>query len=277
MNPLLRLKQLSAQVVVLPGAIYLARKLRGYSGWLLGYGAGYVVETSGELAVLELLRNATRPVIVDAGTNLGEYTAAALDRLAGVNPVVHCFEPFSELAARLRTRFGSRVHVAQCALSDQTGEVEMHFEDGAHGLNSLVPVSHHGRLGAMLGQKITVKRTTLPRYCNEQAIAHINLLKLDVEGHELAVLRGAKELLADRAIDYLTFEFGESNLDSREFLGDYRRALETHGYTLFRILPAGRFLPTPQPDQRDECFLVANYLAVSPKAPPIPRRLVAGR
>ncbi len=66
-----------------------------------------------------------------------------------------------------------------------------------------------------------IQLSTLDTYCNTQNISHIDLLKLDVEGHELDVLDGAKDMFAKAAIDMVTFEFGGCNIDTRTFFQDF--------------------------------------------------------
>jgi hypothetical protein len=79
-----------------------------------------------------------------------------------------------------------------------------------------------------------------------------------VEGHELEVLKGARELLGRKALRMIQFEFGERNLASRTFLRDFVNVLED--YDVFRLTPRG--LTTLSYGPADELFLSeANYLA----------------
>lgn len=60
---------------------------------------------------------------------------------------------------------------------------------------------------------------------------------MDVEGHELDVLAGANEMISSGSIEYITFEFGGANIDSRIFFQDYYYFFDHYGYTIYRILP----------------------------------------
>jgi hypothetical protein len=66
-------------------------------------------------------------------------------------------------------------------------------------------------------------------------VTQIGLLKIDTEGHEMAVLMGASRLLKRGGIDFIQFEFNEMNVFSRVFMRDFFDLLP--GYTFHRLLP----------------------------------------
>ena len=61
----------------------------------------------------------------------------------------------------------------------------------------------------------------LATFCATEGIEHIHFLKLDVEGHEVAVLRGAQGMLNRGAISMIQFEFGPANIYSRSYFYDF--------------------------------------------------------
>ena len=109
---------------------------------------------------------------------------------------------------------------------------------------------------------------TLDDVCEERAIAQIDLLKLDTEGHELSVLAGASRLLETHGITALQFEFGGASIDSRVFLRDIIAALG-RDYEVFRIVRDG--LEPVHMDERAEIFTYANFVALSSCDPELPR------
>ena len=73
----------------------------------------------------------------------------------------------------------------------------------------------------------------------------IDLLKLDVEGHELEVLRGGVRMFAQRRVKMVSFEFGGCNIDSRTYFRDFYYFFQENGLQdIFRMVPPD---PTAQP------------------------------
>ncbi len=133
-----------------------------------------------------LRRDAT---YVDVGTNRGQLLGSAL-RVAPAGRHV-AFEPIPELAAELRQRF-PEVEIRELALSATAGAAEFcHFKtmDGWSGLRRSLEVSDERGDP----EYIEVKLSTLDAELTGRAVG---LLKIDVEGAELDVLRGGRELLA---------------------------------------------------------------------------------
>jgi hypothetical protein len=93
-----------------------------------------------------------------------------------------------------------------------------------------------------------------------QAISHEDLLKIDVEGAELEVLKGAVGAIKAGKIDVIQFEFNEMNVVSRVFFRDFWHVLD--GYSFYRLLPFGLF---PIRNYRTffcELFAFQNIVAV---------------
>src|SRR6185436_3522307 len=88
----------------------------------------------------------------------------------------------------------------------------------------------------------------------------VDFLKIDTEGNELKVLKGAQSLLQKNAIRAIQFEFNEMNVVSRVFLRDFYDILA--GYTFYRLLPDG-LLPLGRYSARNEIFAFQNIFAVN--------------
>ena len=222
-----------------------------------GYGASGWVE-SGEAALLERIgrKRSDLCVIFDVGANVGGWS----QEVARVWPKaqIHAFEPAGETYAQLEAATkGINVRAVNVALSDEPGEATLHAVEGQTGLTSL-----HDRDLAAHGMEMTATETVrlmrLDDYAAEQGIDHIDFLKIDAEGHDLAVLKGASGMIERGAIDLIQFEFGGANIDSRTFLRDFVRFLEPR-YRILRLMKDG--LEPLVYGEREEVFVTSNFLA----------------
>jgi len=87
----------------------------------------------------------------------------------------------------------------------------------------------------------------------------IDILKMDIEGHELAALNGCGDAL--RHTRAIQFEFGGCNIDTRTFFRDFWEFFTEHRFDLFRITPFG-VMPIARYSERDEIFTTTNYIAI---------------
>lgn len=116
-------------------------------------------------------------------------------------------------------------------------------------------------------QQFPIFVTTLDAYCQRWQIQRINFLKIDVEGSELNVLKGANKMLCSGKIDYLQFEYGSTFKDAGISLEAVFQFLQQYRYSLFKILPNGldcqpEFLPEYE-DWQWSNFLAVNERFVS--------------
>lgn len=124
---------------------------------------------------------------VDVGANFGLYTR----RLARLSSRVYAFEPSKPVADILRRTSARNVTIHETALSDRDGEAELRTPLGdvrpAYGLSSLEP-------DAVAGRNVTVSTVRLARL-DSIVQDNVSFVKVDVEGHELNVLQGARGLI----------------------------------------------------------------------------------
>ncbi len=242
-------------------------KSHQYSLSGMNIGSGANVAESGEKYVLTLIKKTLQenstfmPVVFDVGANVGDY-AKAVDSIFEGKVSTYAFEPLTHTASLLRDtcRNIASVTIHQTALSNTTGTLTMYSDKAGSPLASV----HKRRLDHFeiaFDSAETTPVTTLDTFCQIQVIPKIDFLKLDVEGHELSVLQGASHLLAKKAIQFIQFEFGGANIDSRTYFQDFYYLLKDH-YTIYRILSDGLQEITTY-NERYEIFLASNFLAIA--------------
>lgn len=155
----------------------------------------------------ELCLSRTVEHVVDVGANVGRVAEAALRSFPSAT--VFCFEPVTKTYQQLLTRlapYGDRVRARQVALSDVNGESLIHLTS-FHGANSLHPQSQaHKRNNPHVFEtsREIIKLARLDDLA-EELPSRIDIMKIDVEGHELNVLRGGSAFLRER-VDSLIIE-----------------------------------------------------------------------
>jgi FkbM family methyltransferase len=199
--------------------------------------------------------------VVDVGANVGHWSAAMLaaarqaGRLGDLD--LHAFEPSSYTFACLAEALGGHsVTLGRAALSERPGSSTLHVIAPGAGTNSL----HEPPGAAAGGTAEEVATTTLDAYADRAGLDRITLVKIDTEGHDLAVLRGARRLLAGQRIVIAQFEYNHRWVYARSFLRDAFELLEPLGYRLGKLTPRGvEFYPRWDADL--ETFVEGNYVA----------------
>lgn len=201
-------------------------------------------------------------VVLDVGANVGTYAAAVLE--ASPDADIHAFEPHPGTFERLQRRASTVGFTAvNLACGDRPGTLEL-FDYAGSASGTEHASIHKAVIEQVHGQAArswTVGVTTVDRYLDEVDLPHVNLLKVDTEGHEYAVLLGAQGAMARGHFDLIQFEFNEMNIVARRFMLDFFELLE--GFSLFRLLPDGLLpiMSTGEPLLR-EVYAFQNVVAV---------------
>ena len=240
-----------------------------YAQYLMGVGTGISVEKGGEQVVAGKLREVyagtrTPLCVFDVGANRGQFITMLLRELGSVPVHAHLFEPGRHAFDQLRAGVGDRpgLTLNNTALGRTAEERQLFYHRPGNEMASLYrrQVAH---LGVSFDQSERVRVETLDAYCASHAIQVIDLLKLDVEGHEIEVLAGAVQALGRGAVRMLTFEFGPCNIDSRTYFQDFYYLLQEWGLRrIFRMTPSGYLVPLNGYREVDEQFQTMNFLAL---------------
>jgi FkbM family methyltransferase len=145
-------------------------------------------------------------VVFDVGANIGFYTTLFAD-LVGPTGRVHSFEPdplsFGILKRRMERR--GNVKATQEAVGDYSGSITLYCNRSNRADNRV-----HASLGEETAETVEVPLTTLDDYC--AAIHRIDAVKMDIQGAEVAALRGFRQTLARTAPRWLLIEFSPEHL-----------------------------------------------------------------
>lgn len=243
----------------------LERKV-DYCQLLMGIGAGAETLSSGERSIFNTLkRSCIAPYcIFDVGSNKGQFLQLILESIAADPFSIHCFEPgvetFKILTQSCKT--DPRIRLNNLGIGKEEGEAKLYYDKLGSELASLTKRKmDHFNLD--FGKSETVAVTTIDRYCKENGINRIHLLKLDIEGHELDALAGAKEMFDRKSVDIVTFEFGGCNIDTRTFFQDFWYFFREVNMSLFRITPSGYLYPLQYYKETYEQFRTSNFVGLA--------------
>lgn len=199
-----------------------------------------------ELAVTETIHRLVRQgdTTIDVGANLGYYTSLLASRV-GARGNVHAFEPHPYLYARL-CRNVSRlpgVQLYRLAVADREG-------DGF--LNQPDDFAVNMGTSSLADRGIPIKLATLDAAIPDEPIS---LMKLDIEGHELAALGGAARTLAQTR--HVIFE------EHARLPTPVTHTLSSTGFQLYGIAETWRGPQLIAPDRVDQRgqWEAPNYLA----------------
>lgn len=206
------------------------------------------IEINGESGLIKFITSIrTDGVFFDVGANKGDWSAKVISadfrgRLVLVDPlqknIDHLEERFKHLNMVICKRY---------AVSDTDGEAVFYsnVNDADSGTDSLYDMNEIGYETNL--RQTRVSKIRLDELTQELAIERIHLLKIDVEGHDYSVLRGAERLFSNGLIDFVQIEFGHAARAARVYLHDIVNFLKPFGYSMFIIKPNGiaplRFTP----------------------------------
>jgi len=243
---------------------FLEASLRG-----LGIGNWENDRLTGERWFIEkdlsfLLRGLEQPILFDVGANLGTYSLNFLREFPGGES--HAFEPhpqtFSCLAKNLADQPANPIPLA---LGDKAGDAILFDYKSESGGSSHASL-HEDVFSNVYKQEtkqLAIKSTTLDAYCDHNGIERIDLLKIDTEGNEHNVLRGASQMIGNGRISIVQIEFNVHNLYSGCQFDKLQATLPDHRF--YRLLPTGRLALSQSAPFERNIFLFQNLIAIPSK------------
>lgn len=158
---------------------------------------------------------------IDAGANVGNHSVA----FAGHYRSVHAFEPGSRPFALLSVNAGNFPNIVANRLGLSSNSRTANLVSDAENIGEGRIVDHHA--AEEIGQLVSL--VTVDDYVAQHGL-RAGLLKIDVEGHELMVLTGARTVLKEEA-PVVAFEQSPSDIDDDG--GECIRLLKLQGYRRF--------------------------------------------
>lgn len=181
-------------------------------------------------------------VCLDVGANIGQSTRRICEEFASAH--VLAVEPspqaWGPLQATARAIGGcARIDVIPVAAGEKAGKATLHLTHDPQFASLLVP-SEAGRVyhpeATLAAGQIEVPVVTLDALLRDRAIPRVDFLKIDVQGHELPVLRGAHALLSDPRLLAVNCEAQiVPEYDGASTFGPINSLLESHGFVLHQI------------------------------------------
>lgn len=186
-----------------------------------------------EKRTLEIIKNSLKSssVFFDVGANIGSISLP-IAKTAGAQ--IHAFEPsklsFSFLGKNVQDNHLTNITLNNLAVHSED-DLEMQFYEAEEKYGN-------SSLSATYSQQphYLVKTISLDAYCKRKDISKIDVLKIDVQGYEIEVLKGAENLLNAKAINTIIFEM-ESWAEKQAGypVGASQQFLLDHGYELFSM------------------------------------------
>ena len=211
-------------------------------------------EVNGQYKIIDAL---PFNLFVDIGANRGIFS----DRLKDIWRML--FEPNPELAANLRKKYPSSTY--EVALAEHEGHSLFSLFDGDNATSSQFERTYMMPSFTKNRRVITVETKPLNSFegvitarANEQPV----FIKIDAEGAEAPIMRGARKILKGLKSAFVMFEYSFGWMEAGESLKDSFHLLDNlGGYSLYRITPLGiekvRFFTLDM-----ENYRLCNYLAV---------------
>jgi FkbM family methyltransferase len=177
-------------------------------------------------------------IAVDVGANEGFFS----EHLLPVSLSVVAFEPLPQMLSRLRARYTNKIEFVGVALSDSSGESEIRYPAGSY-MTATIAESNLGALksGGVV-ETVRVPMRTLDSY----RLSNVGFIKIDVEGHEEAVLNGGLDTLR-REMPNLMIEIEERHAPgSLTRVSDLLKGMGYDGFYVSEgtLFPIGQFDPS---------------------------------
>ncbi|PWE32927.1 hypothetical protein DDZ14_07500 [Maritimibacter sp. 55A14] len=201
--------------------------------------ASFDPEVNGEFFLLRSLQGSQIKTAFDVGANDGDHAGEMLAALPDTR--IFAFEMDSEISEKLNERFidENRVTVVNIGLSDRRGNFEYFFNSAGNHSGTTMFYDPAVRPNKYSHEERSAKFVTGDEFCSDAGLDSLDFLKVDTEGADFAVLKGFSDMLSNKNIRLLQFEYNFHAFNARVFLYDFYKLLESFDYKVGRLFPKG--------------------------------------
>ena len=188
-----------------------------------------------------MLKNIENPIIFDIGAYVGDTVELFKKSFSESN--IHAFEPFPISFDTLNKRFikTENFFLNNLAVGDSTGVKKQMYITKNKGSSSLLkPEKNANKFWQgnplLIEKKLEVETITIDYYCQKNNIEKIDLLKIDVQGNEIEVLKGAEQMLKNRKVKLIFTEISIApNYKGQTDIDVLIKLLKGYKYTIFNF------------------------------------------
>lgn len=201
------------------------------------------------------------PVFFDIGANVGDYAENLLREFPKAK--IFAFEPTPIAYSQLKKKLlNSSVKIFNIGFSSEKTikKIYSYTQDAGSQHSSMFAEVFTKIHHAESVKEIDFSCTTIDNFCSENEIDFIDFIKIDTEGNELNILKGATRMLRENKINFIQFEFNEMNIFSKVFLKDFYDILNQYEFYRLsekKLIPLHKYNPT------NEIFKFQNILAIN--------------
>ena len=224
-----------------------------------GYGGKNSIKIETDF-IKSFLDQNTKSFLIDAGANKGAYSELLINNLYNYELIL--FEPNKENYELLLEKFkkNNKVTIENLGLSDKSTETTLYSDTKGSGMASLSKRNlEHFNKSFEIEEKIKVIKF-YDYWISNLNKKEIDLLKLDIEGHEMFALKGCEDMVKN--IKLIQFEFGGCNIDSKTYFQDFWYYFQKNNFDIYRISPL-KLIKIDKYSETDEFFITTNYLAIN--------------